>query len=40
MMETSEAIYVEEMVLDLMFQPEVLSHLTDGEETINSASKE
>jgi len=26
--------------LDLMFQPEVLSHLTDGEETINSASKE
>lgn len=40
MMETSEATYVEEMVLDLMFQPEVLSHLTDGEETINSASKE
>lgn len=40
MMETSEAIYVEEMVLDLMFQPEDLSHLTDGEETINSASKE
>lgn len=40
MMETSEATYVEEMVLDLMFQPEVLSHLTDGEETTNSASKE